>query len=469
MKFFRLLGAALAAVVLAGAPVAAQPRNPLEAYVARPDPTFAWKVVGPISGPGYHGAVLEMTSQTWLSPKEVDRSVWKHFVTVVVPDKVAHDKALLFIGGGDNEDPAPTKPADRSAKIAVETSSVVVELGQVPNQPLRFTETPDKARFEDDIIAYQQAKYAKSGDPNQILRLAMVKSGTAAMTAVQQYMASEAGGRVKLNGFVVAGGSKRGWTTWLVGALDKRVVAIMPIVIDVLNADAVTRHHWQALGYFSPALEDYVNHGIIPGMMGTPALKALRDFEDPYSYLGRASLRMPKYIINASGDEFFLPDNSQFYWDAVREEKRLRYLPNSKHNTSGTDIAESMIAWYGSVLNGTPRPRYSWTRRGDQIVVRAAQRPREVLLWQATNPKARDFRVDTIGKAYTSTRLLPRRDGTYVANLVKPASGFTASFVELSFDSGGNYPFKFTTEVVVTPNTLPYDWKDARPITKPAD
>ena len=48
-----------------------------------------------------------------------------------------------------------------------------------------------------------------------------------------------------------------------------------------------------------------------------------------------------------------------------------------------------------------------------------------------------------------------------------PAKGFTAYFVELVYDSGTKYPFKFTTEVSVTPDVLPYRWKDAKPITAP--
>lgn len=68
----------------------------------------------------------------------------------------------------------------------------------------------------------------------------------------------------------------------------------------------------------------------------------------------------------------------------------------------------------------------------------------------------RDFRVDTIGKAYTSTSLAPDGDGTYVGKVNKPAQGFTAFFVELTYPSGGKYPFKFTTEVSVVPDILPY-------------
>src|SRR3954469_2404143 len=116
MRLWKLLGAALTAVLIAGGPVftsaaLANPKNALDAYVAKPDPAFAWKEVGKISGPGYHGAVLELTSQRWLTEKDVDRTVWKHWLTVIVPEKVSHRKALLYITGGEIKDPAPTKPA----------------------------------------------------------------------------------------------------------------------------------------------------------------------------------------------------------------------------------------------------------------------------------------------------------------------------------------------------------------------
>lgn len=467
MRLLRMLGAVLAAAVLGCAPALANPKNALDAYVARPDPAFAWKEVGKISGPGYHGAVLELTSQTWLSDKDVDHPVWKHWLTVIVPDKVTHRKALLYITGGEIKDPAPAKAGDRWAKMAVETNSVVAELDDVPNQPLRFTEDP-KPRVEDQIIAYQQAKFANSArrDPNQLLRFPMVKSGTAAMTAVQQYLAGEAGGGLKVDGFVVSGGSKRAWTAWLVAALDKRVIAVIPIVINVLDVDATTRHHWEAMGYFSPAIGDYVENGLIPKMIGSPGLTEVNRIEDPLNYRDRPSMKMPKYVINAVGDEYFPPDNTRFSYHLLPETKRLRMIPNSKHSTQGTDISESMTAFYDAVLNGRPLPSYSWSVGKDgAITVRSREKPLEVNLWQGNNPKARDFRVDTIGKTFTSTTLKRGKDGTWVGRVAKPAAGWTAYFVELVYSSGTRYPFKFTTEVSVIPDTLPYRWKDARPIT----
>src|SRR5207302_6128460 len=247
-----------------------------------------------------------------------------------------------------------------------------------------------------------------------LVRLPMVKSGTQAMTAVQQYLASDAGGRLKVDGFVVSGGSKRAWTTWLVGALDRRVIAIVPIVINVLDVDATAKHHWEAMGYFSPALKDYVENGLIPKMIGSPGLTEVNRIEDPLNYRDRPSMKMPKYVINAVGDEYFPPDNTKFSYHLLPETKRLRMIPNSKHSTAGTDINESMTAFYAAVLNETPIPDYSWSVGKDgAIALRSAQKPMEVYLWQGTDPTARDFRVDTIGKAFTSTRLAPQKDGTF--------------------------------------------------------
>lgn len=450
-------------------PALANPKNALDAYLARPDPAFAWTVDHQISGPGWHGAVLAMTSQRWLDAAQVDKPLWKHWLTVIVPDGEARRTGFLYITGGNNADPAPARPVDRFVKLALDSRSVVAELDDVPNQPLRFAETPNVARTEDGIIAYQQAKFVRSHDPEQLVRLPMVKSGTAAMTAVQQYMAKDHAAAPPLDHFVVAGGSKRAWTTWLVGALDPRVEAIIPIVINVLDVDATTRHHWEAMGYFSPALKDYVDAGLIPAMIGRPGLEDDNRIEDPLHYRDRPSMRMPKFIVNAVGDEYFPPDNTRFGYHLLPPLKRLRMIPNSRHSTAGTDLMQSVTAFYEAVLDHRPIPDYSWRVRPDgAIVVKTAVEPLAVNLWQGANPKARDFRVDTLGPhAFTSTPLSRGPDGAWVGKVDKPARGWTAYFVELVFAGPGADPFKFTTEVQVIPDTLPYAWKDARPIIAP--
>ena len=72
--------------------------------------------------------------------------------------------------------------------------------------------------------------------------------------------------------------------------------------------------------------------------------------EDPYSYLSpeydkkyQSRLSIPKYIINSSGDDFFVPDSSKFYFNKLPgNQNYIRYLPNSMHYLSGNPISDAL-------------------------------------------------------------------------------------------------------------------------------
>ena len=432
----------------------------LDRYIAEPDTEYGWRIVGRYPSADETTFVLELTSQSWRSGDEVDRPVWKHWLVIVRPTGVILDAAFLNIGSGSNRQEAPTSASERIRTLALESNTVAAELFMVPNQPLVFADTPEAERSEDDLIAYTRVRYIETRDPTWLVRLAMVKSGVRAMDAVQEFMASQEGGGVMIRRFVVSGASKRGWTTWLVGAVDSRVVAIAPLVIDALNSESITRHHYQAYGFFSPALDDYVRHGLFPDRVGTPEYREVLAIEDPFHYRQRRRLSIPKYIMNSAGDEFFLPDNSRFYFSELQDEKFLRYVPNTKHSLAGSDARESLQAFYRMVISGRPRPRLSWQREEHGWRVETVDRPREVLLWHAHNPAARDFRLDTIGPTWTSRPLTANKEGEYVGLVLPPERGYTACFVELTYDSGGPHPFKCTTEVQVVPDHLPYEFPE---------
>jgi PhoPQ-activated pathogenicity-related protein len=434
------------------------PKTALDEYVARPDPTYEWKVVTTIPGDGVTTFVVDLKSQSWRTVPDVDRAVWQHWLLVVKPDAVKHPTAFLNLGGGRNGTPAPDGASPFSIAMAKETNTVVAELRMVPNQPL-ILNGDGKPRSEDDLLAEGWVKYMDTGDPLWIPRLPMVKSAVRAMDTVSALLASDPGGKVDVKTFVVAGGSKRGWTTWLTGAVDKRVVAVVPIVIDVLNVEACSINHFCAYGFWAPAIGDYTRHNIFE-RRGTPQHAALMRIEDPYFYRNR--LTMPKYVVNAGGDQYFPPDSSKFYFGDLPGPKFLRYVPNADHSLRGSDAQDSILAFYQAVLTKTPMPRFSWEMAVDgSIRVKTEDTPREVNLWQATNPKARDFRLEAIGRAYKQSRLDSGADGSYVARLPKPETGWTAYFVEMVFDSGGRVPFKFTTQVSIVPDVLPHTIEEA--------
>jgi PhoPQ-activated pathogenicity-related protein len=425
----------------------------LDRYVAKPDPTYSWKVVRTAQGNALTQYIVDLKSQTWRTEKEVDRPVWQHWLTIVKPPKPASKIAYLRITGGANGGEPPQSAEAATLKLAEVTNTVVAELKMVPNQPLVLHQDGVR-RSEDDFIAYTWDQFIKTGDETWPARLPMVKSAVRAMDCVQELLASDEGGRMAIEKFVVSGGSKRGWTTWCTAAVDKRVAAAIPIVIDVVNVPACSRHHVAAYGFYAQAIGDYVRHDI-KGRIDDPRTKLLYEIEDPYSYRDR--LTMPKFVVNAAGDQYFPPDSSQFYFGDLPGEKYLRYVPNADHSLRDSDAQESIIAFYQTILAGSPRPKYSWTFEKDSSIrVKSETSPKSVTLWQATNPKARDFRLLTIGRAYRSQTLNDQGGGTFVGVIDPPASGWTAFFLELTFDVGQSFPLKLSTAVRVLPDTLPY-------------
>ncbi|HLN26713.1 MAG TPA: PhoPQ-activated pathogenicity-related family protein [Gemmataceae bacterium] len=467
----RWLIAALAVAVLATGSVlpalardSAMPKKTeLDDYIARPDATYSWKLVKKIPGDGYTTFVLDLKSQTWRSVPEVDRPVWQHWLVIVKPDVVKHDTALLWIDGGKNGSEPPAKPSAETLYLAKNSNTVVADLRMIPNQPLIF-DKDGKQRSEDDLIAYCWNRFMATGDATWLPRLPMVKSAVRAMDAVTEFLASVAGGKVPVSHFVVAGGSKRGWTTWLTGVVDKRVSAIIPIVIDVLNIRACKTNHFAAYGFWAPAVGDYTRHRIHE-KMDTPQYAEILRIVDPYSYRDR--LTMPKFIVNSAGDQYFPPDSSKFYFGDLLGVKYLRYVPNTNHSLKKSDALQSVLAFYQAILEGASLPQFSWKMPDDgSIRVETKETPLEVNLWQARNPTARDFRLDSIGPVYTKSALSPQEKGVYLAKVVRPFKGWTAFFVELVFDSGDKVPYKFTTQVQIVPDVLPHSIEEFRKTLK---
>ncbi len=439
------------------------PLTALDRYVHAPDPAYAWKVAGSVRGEGGEAFYIDMTSQNWLTTNEVNRTAWRHWLVVARPDELRHSTALLFIGGGSNRDERPPRPNDDLIRIARETKSVVVELKMVPNQPLIFG-GDGKNRVEDDLIAYTWDKFLRTGDAKWPARLPMTKSAVRAMDTVTAFCATEQGGKAKVDQFVVAGGSKRGWTTWTTAIVDRRVVAICPIVIDVLNMQESMFHHFQAYGVYAPAVGDYLYHGIMD-WMGTDEMTALRKIEDPYFYRDR--LTLPKLVMNACGDQFFLPDSSQFYFSELPGTKYLRYVPNADHSLRGSDAYLTLLAWHHATLNKTPLPEFSWAHGpAGALTVSPRTKPASVKLWQANNASVRDFRLEAIGPVWNETMLHPGADGTYAIKVEEPSRGWRAYMVELTFDVGAPVPLKLTTDVKVIPDTLPHGLPAPNPAWK---
>ncbi|MBX3414227.1 MAG: DVUA0089 family protein [Pirellulales bacterium] len=441
------------------------PSSALADYVSLADPVYSYTLVSQQHFPaGYTQYTIDMTSQTWRDPSEVDHTVWRHWVTLVVPDVVLHDSALLFITGGslnDSPDPLEQSLIDR----ALETQSVMVRLEIVPNQPLSFTGDYRLSRTEDLIIAYTFDKFLDTLDSNWPLLLPMVKSAVRAMDTTQDFLATQS---ITVNDFVVSGGSKRGWTTWLTSAVDPRVKGMIPLVFDALNLDEQMVHHkfvyqgvqQDTIGGYAIAIYPYWELGVLdPVRLLTPEGQALLKIVDPYEYVTDPGfygekLKMPKYLVNSAGDEFFVTDSSQFYYDDLQGPTYLRYVPNTGHGLDGGDrVQEAASAFYNAVITDAPLPQYSWQINADgSISVDATTTPIAARVWRAVNFENRDLRHTQGNQVdWISTPLdLGLLGSQFTIPDINPFFGVTAFYIELEFDSGWTHDYIFSTGVSVT-------------------
>ncbi|MFC7338180.1 PhoPQ-activated protein PqaA family protein [Haloferula chungangensis] len=418
-------------------------RTALDEFVYANDPAYNFVVTDTKSGLFHTRYIIQMTSGSWRTENEVDRTLWKHWMTVYVPSSVTKRTALLVVSGGSNEKlPDFGELDDTIGPISALTGSVIVDVGQIPNQPLTFSDETE-SRSEDALLAYSWKKFLD--DPEDLswpVHLPMARAVVRAMDTVQSLMSQVKPGD-PIDDFIVAGASKRGWATWLTAAAENgplgtgRVSAIIPIVIDTLNVETSFDHHFKVYGSWAPAVHDYLDAGAMD-KLGTPESEALFDIVDPYSYLER--LTMPKLILSSAGDQFFLPDSWKFYYDELPGKKWLRYFPNTDHSLSqlSDPLVEILPLYVALIDDGADAiPDYSWSLLPNgAIELQTSEAVSSAKLWQATNPEARDFRFEEIGAAYHSTTLSDQGGGTYIGTVTPPESGWTAYFVEIDLING---------------------------------
>jgi len=421
MKSIRLLAVCL--VTLFSRIVWAQPADQvptaLRDFVAKQEKNFAWKLLDRHETDGSVTFDIELTSQTWQD------ITWKHDLLVFQPGELKHpDHVLLYIGGGSNGN--RPKPDDRllGTSIAAMSGTRVAMLYQVPNQPLLG------GRFEDDLITDTFLFHLATGDTRWPLLFPMVKSAVKAMDCIEQLAQQEWKKPVK--GFVVSGASKRGWTTWLTGAVDPRVKGIAPIVIDTLNMRKQMDYQIETWGVYSEQIIDYERKGLIKKLKDDDAaIDPLWHWVDPYTY--RHQLKLPKLIINGTNDRYWTVDALNNYWSDLKGEKHIRYVPNAGHNLKGgrEDALATLSAFVQHVAMEKPFPAIEW--KHDQangklrLTIQSNVVPVAVNLWSAES-ETKDFR-----ESVWKSQPLKKKEDRFIGETPIPVGRHTALFGEVRF------------------------------------
>lgn len=409
---------------------ASQPQLPLLTYVAQPDDVFAWEKVSSDQSPlGVQLHQLRLTSQRWKG------IVWRHTLLVAQPSKVTTDLALLVIAGGSTDSQGDAQSRLLASAAANQLQALVAVLYAVPNQPLF------DGLVEDDLIAHTFVKFLETGDLQWAALLPMTKSAVKAMDAIQQFAQKDL--NLTVNGFVVTGASKRGWTTWLTAAADpQRVKGIAPMVYDNLNIPAQMRHQREVFGGYSEQISEYTQRGLTD-LADSEKARPLVQLVDPYHYRDR--LTMPKLIINGTNDRYWALDAANFYFDDLQGEKYLLYVPNSGHGLEDIGrVVRAIMAFFDRVAGRLAFPRLTWAWAsadgGVSLTIRSEPMPKQALLWHA-QASTRDFR-----EAKWESQELTAIDGVYQTTLTPPEKGYAAAFAELIYE-GNHRTYSLCTTV----------------------
>jgi PhoPQ-activated pathogenicity-related protein len=269
----------------------------------------------------------------------------------------------------------------------------------------------------------------------------MAKSAVKAMDCVQEWARKEA--KAVPTKFVVAGASKRGWTTWLTGASDPRVLAIAPMVIDTLNMKAQKAHSLEVWGKFSEQIDDYTSRGLTE-KFDDPEGKKLWQMVDPYAYLDR--LTLPKFLINGANDRYWTLDALNIYWDDLKGPKSVVYLPNAGHNLAvNRDYALNGIgAFFRHNVSKRPWPQLTWEHSdaGDDLRLRVSStpEPKSAKVWVAKSD-TRDFRESK----WEPTPML-MTGPTARVEVPRPEKGFIAIMGDIEYEADG-IPFHLSTQI----------------------
>ena len=444
------------------------PKEALEAYVKQDDGKFSYEHVLSVPADGLTLHLYNLVSQEWRSSDEIDRTLWQHQLVIAVPDTVISTTSMLFVGDNDNNDPLPDDSdiiIQIISQLATGSQTIVSAVYQIPNQPFFFPGGTSGFK-EDDLVGYTWDKYLDTGDTTWPVHVPMTKSVIKAMDAVQLIVPTL--GDYQASDFVLTGYSKRGLVTWLAGAIDPRVKAIAPGVIDFLNVAPSMENQFKSYGAYVDELQTLVDLNVL-GRLRAPEFKGLASIIDPYEYRDRLSL--PKLILNSSGDQFFLPDSAQFYYHDLPGEKLIRYAPNTDHSlvnsvTSVYDTLYTLLGWYQTLLFDLPRPEMHWQRTGNELIASASLPPQTVHVWRASNPLARDFRKPSIGESWTDEIISPEANGDYRTSLPQPSEGYAATYIEFVYQGPAGLPMSFSTQVYITPDGHPYSL-DTVPIQNP--
>ena len=425
-------------------------KTALASYINNNDKSFVWQVTDSMQTEAVNVYRLRLVSQTW---RQIP---WIHEMEIIVPRQLEYSDALLFVSGGslgkESQEPNLHGWDDYVIKamsqIASDCHAVTAIIWQVPRQPLF------NGLFEDEIVSYTFHHFLEDHDYTWPLLFPMAKSAIRAMDAVQEFANNKKIAQTPQN-FLISGFSKRGWTSWMAAATgDKRIKAIAPAVIDILNMPVNVPYQKHMYGSYSVQIQDYVKLGITEAFQNSHGSE-LKNMIDPYSY--RKSIKIPKLLLLGTNDEYWTVDAVKNYLYGLKGTTLINYTPNTGHSLGDKVAAFSTLeSFFWQTINNVKYTTFKSSVRqsGKEIMLKfkSSNTPEEVILWEAESTN-RDFRKSE----FKSKKIdLPASNNKVIVSL--PNSNYKAFFVMAKYKNPvSNTFYTLTSRMYFCDSTKLYD------------
>ncbi|MCK5851884.1 PhoPQ-activated pathogenicity-like protein PqaA type [bacterium] len=386
-------------------------------YISKNEPDYSWKLIDSKTNDD-KSVVYEiiLISQKW---RDI---VWSHRLKIYIPNNIdkKNNLALFMISGSSSG----KDQLAFAAAVANGVGAPAALLLDVPNQPLY------EGLTEDALIAATFMEFITNGHPSDLLLFPMAKSVVKGMDAVTDFCKKDL--KLDINEFITCGASKRGWTTFLSGVVDKRVKAIIPIVYDNLNLGKQMEMQLSDFGEFSEQIADYTKLGI-PEMMlsNVPNAVAIGKLVDPYAYIEK--LKMPKLLVIGANDQYWPINAINVYYDELPGKTYVHYVPNAGHGLGGkynrvaSAVAKLFLSQQGKTKMPETNAEYSNSKNIINVKYTTSAKPEKVLAWYALS-KTKDFR-----KSEWLPVEMKGNGKKYSCNIKKPCDKTLAVFTEGQF------------------------------------
>jgi len=249
------------------------------------------------------------------------------------------------------------------------------------------------------------------------------------------------------------------------------------MVMSLLNFNDTLQSHYRNLGNWTWVFNDYYEQNLTKHFHDHDVTNwedGLWNYEDMFRYKERLGM-IPKLLVSATGDEFFLLTDHPNWWDNMTGPMDLMMNQNAEHSLFpyyekiGFTLGEWLLLTHEPSLPAVPTMIWlkGISKMGARITVYADPPPDEIQAWTShtwRNDTRKDFRL-AVGYppfihpvVWRSGPVTNLGSGLYEATLEEDMPGFGGIFIDCIWTrmTGKGFRMHLTTEVQITPDVYPF-------------